>query len=59
MKVKNNPEQGKESVMSESSKCGCGRSPTGNCVGWHSLSEQDYKNKKAAYETAQSKKVKK
>lgn len=59
MKVKNGPEQGKESVMSEPLKCGCGRSPTGNCVGWHSLSEQDYNNKKAAYETAQSKKVKK
>jgi len=59
MKVKNGPEQGKESVMSEPLKCGCGRSPTGNCVGWHSLSEQDYKNKKVAYETAQSKKVKK
>ena len=21
-------------------KCGCGRSPTGMCIGWHSLSEQ-------------------
>ena len=59
MKVKNGPEQGKESVMSEPPKCSCGQSPTGNCVGWHSLSEQDYKNKKAAFEKAQSKKVKK
>ena len=25
--------------------CGCGRSPTGNCVGWHALSEEAYKKK--------------
>ena len=23
--------------------CGCGRSPTGKCIGWHSLSEGEYK----------------
>lgn len=22
--------------------CGCGRSPTGNCIGWHSLSEEAF-----------------
>ena len=22
--------------------CGCGRSPTGNCCGWHKLSEEQY-----------------
>jgi|688.fasta_scaffold828003_2 hypothetical protein len=22
--------------------CGCGRSPTGNCIGWHSLTEEQY-----------------
>jgi hypothetical protein len=25
--------------------CGCGRSPTGNCIGWHSLSEAEFQNK--------------
>jgi hypothetical protein len=25
--------------------CGCGRSPTGDCIGWHSLSEEAYKEK--------------
>jgi len=25
--------------------CGCGRSPTGNCVGWHNLTEEQYKVK--------------
>jgi hypothetical protein len=23
-------------------ECGCGRSPSGRCVGWHSLSEDEY-----------------
>ena len=26
--------------------CGCGRSPTGDCVGWHGLTEQMYQHKK-------------
>ena len=30
--------------------CGCGRSPTGKCIGWHSLSEEDYKKKLFEYE---------
>ena len=25
--------------------CGCGRSPTGQCIGWHNLSEEDYQQK--------------
>ena len=37
----------KDSVMAE---CGCGRSPTGKCVGWHDLTEEQYVEKKAAYE---------
>ena len=59
MKVKSGPNLGKESLMSEFQKCGCGRSPTGNCVGWHNLSEEDYKNKKAAYEAKQAENAKK
>jgi hypothetical protein len=23
--------------------CGCGRSPTGKCIGWHGLTEEAYK----------------
>ena len=23
-------------------ECGCGRSPTGKCIGWHKLSEEEY-----------------
>jgi hypothetical protein len=31
-------------------KCGCGRSPTGKCIGWHGLSEEQFQSKKAEYE---------
>jgi hypothetical protein len=30
--------------------CGCGRSPTGDCCGWHALSEDQYREKLAQYE---------
>ena len=33
--------------------CGCGRSPTGDCCGWHSLTEEQYKIKKDEYELAE------
>jgi hypothetical protein len=33
--------------------CGCGRSPTGDCCGWHSLTEEAYKAKKDEYDLAQ------
>jgi hypothetical protein len=42
--------------MTEAPKCGCGRSPTGNCIGWHALSEEEYQEKKTAYETRQEQK---
>lgn len=30
--------------------CGCGRSPTGNCCGWHGLSEDDFRQKLAEWQ---------
>jgi hypothetical protein len=36
--------------------CSCGRSPTGKCVGWHSLSEEQYQEKKSAYDARQTSK---
>ena len=24
--------------------CGCGRSPTGDCIGWHALSEDAFRH---------------
>ena len=26
-------------------KCGCGRSPTGMCIGWHGLSQEEFEAK--------------
>ncbi len=34
---------------SEIGKCGCGRSPTGKCVGWHGLSEAEFQSKLQNY----------
>ena len=36
--------------------CGCGRSPTGDCIGWHGLSEELYQQKKTEWELTEYKK---
>jgi len=38
----------KENVE-EIGRCGCGRSPTGKCIGWHGLSEADFQAKLASF----------
>jgi hypothetical protein len=30
--------------------CGCGRSPTGDCIGWHGLTEEVFREKLAQWE---------
>ena len=30
----------------EFGRCGCGRSPTGKCIGWHGLTEEMYAHQK-------------
>jgi hypothetical protein len=30
-------------------RCGCGRSPTGKCIGWHGLSEDEYQKRLAEF----------
>ena len=37
--------------MINAPKCRCGRSPTGTCIGWHALSEEEYFEAKEAYES--------
>ncbi len=49
MQVRANPE-GKIGT------CGCGRSPTGNCIGWHGLSEEEYRERLAEWELEDYKK---
>jgi hypothetical protein len=36
-------------------KCGCGRSPTGKCIGWHGLSEEAFKEKLQEYKLNEGK----
>jgi hypothetical protein len=33
--------------------CGCGRSPTGKCIGWHGLTEEAYQERLEKYQTGQ------
>jgi hypothetical protein len=40
---------------SQSTACGCGRSPTGECIGWHALTESEYQNRKTQWELDQYK----
>jgi hypothetical protein len=35
-------------------KCGCGRSPTGYCIGWHGLNEQQLKEAQEKYQAQQA-----
>ena len=37
----------------EFGKCGCGRSPTGKCIGWRGLTEEAYKEALEKYQTNQ------
>jgi hypothetical protein len=39
------------SVTEEIGRCGCGRSPTGKCIGWHGLTESAYKEALEQYMT--------
>jgi hypothetical protein len=42
------PEEGKKIGT-----CGCGRSPTGDCIGWHGLNEEQLKEAQRKWELAQ------
>ena len=39
-------------------RCGCGRSPTGYCIGWHGLSEEAYREALAKYEANKAEEAK-
>lgn len=42
-------------INEKTGTCGCGRSPTGNCIGWHALTESEYHDKRSAWELEQYK----
>jgi hypothetical protein len=46
MRVTNNPE--------EIGTCGCGRSPTGKCIGWHGLNAQQLQEARKNWDDAQA-----
>ena len=31
-------------------QCGCGRSPTGKCIGWHGLTEEEFQKRLVEYQ---------
>lgn len=41
----------------EIGKCGCGRSPTGKCVGWHGLSDEEFRVKLKEFQQEQREKL--
>jgi hypothetical protein len=36
-------------------RCGCGRSPTGKCIGWHGLSEEEFQARLSEYKEQKEK----
>ena len=34
-----------KNLRNENGTCKCGRSPTGDCIGWHMLSTEEYEAK--------------
>ena len=49
MRVTNNPE--------EIGTCGCGRSPTGKCIGWHGLNAQQLQEARKNWDDAKAAQV--
>ena len=43
--------------MNKIPACGCGRSPTGKCIGWHNLSEEAFAAKQEAYKATKAAKA--
>jgi hypothetical protein len=48
----------KQEVQPKKKTCPCGRSPIALCIGWHSLSESEYKAKLKAWNEHHNKKEK-
>jgi hypothetical protein len=40
----------------EFGKCGCGRSPTGKCIGWHGLNEEQLTEARRVWDLEEYKK---
>jgi len=54
-KNKRNNMQVRVSQLTENGvPCGCGRSPTGFCIGWHGLSEEEFQKRLAEHQANQA-----
>lgn len=53
-KIFRNKQMSPSTEQMKKGTCGCGRSPTGNCCGWHALSEEAYKQRLEQYETGKA-----
>lgn len=42
-------ENQKVNPIRENQVCVCGRSPTGKCIGWHALTEDQYRERVSSY----------
>ena len=42
-----------EENVDEVGKCGCGRSPTGKCIGWHGLTEEAFQARLSEFKAQQ------
>jgi hypothetical protein len=45
-----------DQIQEGGAACGCGRSPTGKCIGWHALTEEQYQSKQAEWDLNEYKK---
>jgi hypothetical protein len=52
---KNNMQVKVKEDQSKVGQCGCGRSPTGKCIGWHGLTEEAFKEKLEEYKLNEGK----
>lgn len=43
--------------LTEAKNCGCGRSPTGKCIGWHAFTNEEYEAKKKSLNESTEKKL--
>jgi CDGSH-type Zn-finger protein len=44
-------EQIQEQTTERAAICACGRSPLGHCIGWHKLSEDEFRQALAEWES--------
>jgi len=44
----------RDTLTEVKTQCGCGRSPTGVCIGWHNLTEEQFEMRLQQYNEQQT-----